>query len=820
MADGLVLVRTADSRIVYANETFEQVLGYTPGELVDAPAGVVSPPENEALGPEIAAALAEKGYWSGNARAVRKDGTRVWCHFTISNLQDPVHGEVTICVIADITEMLRVHAARERSESRLREAQSVAHIGSWEWDVGFDVIEWSAELCRIFGFEPGDHPRTYAGFLDCIHPDDRELVDQTVRRAYETLSLEPFEHRVVRADGSVRYVDARGRVVADEDGNPLRMIGTAQDVTDLRSAERARLEAEERFRRAFEDSGMGMALVAVDGEDEGRIVAANDAMCEITGVDRASLLGTRMERLIHPDDLDEHLADLGSLMAGEVESLHSERRLISGPGQEVWVNLTSSLVQSADGKPVHRLVQLQDISERKRFENQLRYLADHDPLTGLFNRRRFTHELERELAGSSRYATGGAVLVIDLDNFKYINDSAGHAAGDEFIRAVANALRGKLRSTDCLARLGGDEFGVLLPHTTRDDAVRVAENLLEVVRGVSLLTERGRRNTSASIGIAAFGELTERASAEEVLVEADIAMYEAKENGRDRFAMLEANMGTAEALDARLERSNRIRQALANDGFVLHVQPVVPLGDGPDGLPCFEVLLRMVGEDGDLIPPAAFLAIAERFGLIEAIDRWVVKHAIAMVAARDREGRPIAVSVNLSAKSIGKPEVVELIERELAQTGVDPAQLVFEVTETAAIERVDRAKDFARSLRSLGCKLAIDDFGSGFATFYYLKHLDYDYVKIDGEFVKNLANSTTDQLVVRSLVDIARGLGKQTIAEFVEDAETIEALRRFGVDWAQGFFIGCPGPLEEVEPVRPSLPPPGEVEEAVRPSPS
>ena len=433
-----------------------------------------------------------------------------------------------------------VEDALRRSEKQLQEAQSVAHIGSWEWDIAGDEITWSDELCRIFGVPEGVFPESYEGYLDCIHPDDRDLVNDTVQGAYSSLEPYYFEHRVQWADGTVRVVDSRGHVIAGEDGTPVRMLGTAQDVTELKRAEDARLEAEERFRRAFDDSGVGMALLSVGPDHPGRFVDANDAICAITGHDREALLETDLETLVHPDDLGEHAEGLRALNAGEVVNLQAEYRIIAGGRQEQWVALSTSLVRDPGGEPVHRLVQMQDVSERKRFEGQLRYLADHDSLTGLFNRRRFVEELERELVSARRYETGGALLVIDLDNFKHMNDSAGHAAGDELIRAVADALRAKFRETDSLARLSGDEFAVLLPHSSEPGAAKVAESLLAVIRDVvTIVTERAPHGTTASIGVAAFGDLSVRASAEQLLIEADVAMYEAKEAGRDRLMVFQ-----------------------------------------------------------------------------------------------------------------------------------------------------------------------------------------------------------------------------------------------------------------------------------------
>jgi diguanylate cyclase (GGDEF)-like protein/PAS domain S-box-containing protein len=559
-------------------------------------------------------------------------------------------------------------------------------------------------------------------------------------------------------------------------------------------AERRRAEAEERFRRAFEDSGSGMALVAADPDRAGRVLEANQALAELTGYSCSDLAEMDLDAIIHPEDLATLADGIQKLTSGERTSYQAEHRILTAAGMVRWAMLSTSVVRDPDGEPLHRLVQLQDISERKRFEGQVQYLAEHDPLTGLINRRHFERVLERELESSRRYGTGGALLVLDLDNFRYVNDSLGHPAGDELISSVGHALSHRLRNTDVVGRLGGDEFGVILPYASEEDAILVATGLLEVIRtSVSVEAEHGRRRTTASVGVALFPDGDERMSAEELLVEGDIAMYDAKEAGRDRLALFELESERHQKAEVRLTWAERIRNALRDDRFVLHAQPIIALED--DGIPRYELLLRMIDDTGDLIPPGTFLYVAERFGLIEEVDRWVVREAMRLLSIEERAGRRPCFSVNLSAKSIQDPQMTEFIARRLAATGVDPRGLIFEVTETVAIENLERAKQFARDLRSLGSSFALDDFGSGFASFYYLKHLQFDYLKIDGEFVKNLSESPTDQLVVRSLVDIARGLGRQTIAEFVEDEETLQMLRSFGVDFVQGFHLGRPAPF-------------------------
>ena len=461
------------------------------------------------------------------------------------------------------------------------------------------------------------------------------------------------------------------------------------------------------------------------------------------------------------------------------------------------------MVRDGEGVPLHFLAQVNDITERKRFEGQLQYLADHDALTGMLNRRRFEQELGRELARSNRYGTGGAVLAIDLDHFKYVNDSLGHSVGDELITRVGSIFRDRLRATDVIARLGGDEFAVILPGADEPEAVLVAESLLASLRDEGRIDSplNHPKRITGSIGVALFAGA--RVTSEEILVEADIAMYDAKEAGRDRVKVYDRTQNQQELMHAGMTWVDRIRDALEEDRLVLYAQPILALAG--DVVPRYELLIRMLGEDGDVIPPGTFLGIAERFGLIQAIDRWVLHQAVELLATQKRAGRPIELAINVSAKSVMDPELPALVTSELEAAGVDGEGLCFEVTETAAIVNVDRAKNFARTLSELGCECALDDFGAGFASFYYLKHMIFDYVKIDGDFIHNLPESHINQLVVQSVVAIARGLGKRTIAEFVGDAETLDLLKSYGVDFAQGFYVGKPQPLDVLGLAKPPL---------------
>jgi diguanylate cyclase (GGDEF)-like protein/PAS domain S-box-containing protein len=548
------------------------------------------------------------------------------------------------------------------------------------------------------------------------------------------------------------------------------------------------------LRSAFEDAPFGIALVAIDIDSGGRFLQVNQALCTLTGYTAEELEASEVREIVHPDDLALDLAAMSSLVAGKTAGFQLEQRLIHVGRHAVWVMVHASLVRDSSGEPLYCIRQVQDIEERKRFEGELGYLADHDPLTGLLNRRGFVRELNQQIAHARRYGAGGAVLFLDLDDFKHVNDTLGHGVGDEVITRIARVVGERLRETDVVARLGGDEFAVLLPHATLSDAQTLSLSLLEAVRDADsgMLREAGRRVT-ASIGVTDFHEPDRELAADDILVDADLAMYAAKDAGKNRIEV--ASEANQQRMRSRVTWAERVRRAVGGGLFELYCQPIVDLAT--DAICQWELLLRLPGDDEELILPSQFLYTAERSGLILAIDRWVITKAVRLIAEHRDAGRRLRLEINLSGRSVGDGELPAFIERELTANQVDPASLVLEVTEAAAIANMDRARKFAARLGEIGCRFALDDFGAGFGSFYYLKYIPFDYVKIDGEFIRHLPASSTDQLIVDSIVQMSRGLGKRTIAEFVGDQRTIDVLKAHDVDYAQGYHLGRPRPVTE-----------------------
>jgi diguanylate cyclase (GGDEF)-like protein/PAS domain S-box-containing protein len=603
----------------------------------------------------------------------------------------------------------------------------------------------------------------------------------------------------VRRDGSRFWAKVVITAVRDQTGE-LRGYGVVlRDVTDHYAAMRALRQSEARFRSVTESATD--AIISADAL--GQIVSWNLAASRLYGYAPADAIGQPVTMLVPERDrarTADFLADISSPETADRMATPIEMTGLRQDGVEIPVEVSIGSWNVGDERHFSGIVR--DITERKRIEGQLQHLADHDSLTGLFNRRRFESELERMVSEVSRYERRAALMVLDLDGFKEVNDRHGHSAGDEVITKVGALLASLVRDSDIVSRLGGDEFGVIIQEADRDEAELVAEKVIDAVRARGVvISDLVRAHVTASVGITLL-EPGVQATAEELMVEADRAMYDAKAQGRSSHAVHAHVHGSPGGLTERRSWLKRLRNALDQDLFELHAQPIVSING--TGVPRYELLLRMRDEEtGELLVPGAFLLNAERFDLIGGIDRWVLHRAVVLLHEHHKAGNEISLTVNLSGKTMNDLAIVDDLRAMMKDHPVPPGRLVVEVTETAAIININRAADLARELRELGCDFALDDFGSGFASFYYLKHLAFDYLKIDGEFIARLVETPTDQLVVRAVVEIARGLGSQTIAEFVGDDATMALLHDLGVDYGQGYHLGRPKPLAQQLPALP-----------------
>jgi diguanylate cyclase (GGDEF)-like protein/PAS domain S-box-containing protein len=525
-------------------------------------------------------------------------------------------------------------------------------------------------------------------------------------------------------------------------------------------------------------------------DERGAIEYVNPAASTLFGYPISEMIGRMFPAMLAEPFQEQYSAALREYAHGAKVGILGTTKEVVGRDQEgSGFSMELSVSEVRHGQARFLAAVVRDISERKRAESQLKRMADHDTLTGLLNRVSFEQAVTRHVEYAARYGSGGSVIALGIDNFQYVNQSLGAVSGDELVTTLAALLRARLRKTDLLGRVGGDIFGVLVHGTDKTKAIAVADELLGIVRRHAfVLTGEGIRVTMS----AGVTELAARPiTGAQLLAEAEAAMHSAKEAGRDRVAGFDPG-GRGEA-DERRAWSERVRQATERGLFVLTSQPIVDLKSGDATQ--HEILLRMRGDGGGLVPPGEFLATAERFGLIGGIDRWVTQQSIRLIEAHKKEGRDLKLEVNLSGRTMGDVPFLNEVKRELKTSGIDPGNLIFEVTETAAVADIEQARHFAQSLSRLGCRFALDDFGAGYASFYYLKHLPISYLKIDGEFVRELPRSKTDQMIIKALVEACGGLGIKTVAEFVADEEILDQVRDLGVDYAQGYFLGKPTPV-------------------------
>jgi diguanylate cyclase (GGDEF)-like protein/PAS domain S-box-containing protein len=568
----------------------------------------------------------------------------------------------------------------------------------------------------------------------------------------------------------------------------LKALASVSDVIALGIERKHIEETKARLSEITETTTDFVGTATIDG----RVLYINKAGRKVIGIGENENISNLSISDCHPKWASELILTEGIPDAIREGAWIGETAFLSRDDREIPISQVIIVHKNPDGTIRNLSTIGRDISDRKRFEEQMTYMANRDPLTNLLNRRHFHEDMEGWLAQTRRFGIKGAVLFLDLDNFKYINDSLGHQAGDKLLISIADLLRERLRETDILARLGGDEFAIILPHADVNLAESVAKQIRELVQYHTSVEENYHPAITVSIGIALFPGHGD--TVETLLAHADLAMYRAKEEGRNRVCIYTPERKTP--IESRLVWEKSIREALNRDNFVLFLQPIMDIRQNL--IVGHEALLRMINEKGETVTPSSFLDIAERFGLIHDIDHWVVRRAIHLIQELKQDNKPTYLEVNLSGRSYADKQLLPLIRNELTETGIDPASLVFEITETAFIENMAAAQLFIAELKSLGFRFALDDFGIGFSSFNYLKHLPVDYLKIDGSFVRNLPHDTVAQHLVKAMVEVSRGLGKKTIAEFVENEEIMRLLREYGVDYAQGYHIGKPRHVSEL----------------------
>jgi len=536
-------------------------------------------------------------------------------------------------------------------------------------------------------------------------------------------------------------------------------------------------------------------VIILSQTTDGTISSINRLGCELLSSTPDQLINKKFDDFFSPsnsNDSYQTLARFRENPEGIIELETTSDNISNGTTRTIsWIH--KDIQDQSDSLTILSLGQ--DITERKIAEDDLIWLVDHDPLTNLSNRRYFQQMFEQQLSISERYQETGAVLFFDLDQFKYINDTSGHKAGDELLVIISNTLKKLVRTSDTLARLGGDEFAILIPETNALGATQLAIKILDKLKSIEFNPAGYTHNISASIGIVLFPEAS--LNVQDLMANADIAMYHAKESGRGCWHVFTLEEQAREKLTERVLWKEKIESAIQDDRFIFHYQPILDIKSNK--ISHAEALIRMIGPAGEIIMPDNFISIAEQTGLINQIDILVLKLAFTKLSTLYTENSPLTLSINLSGKAFNNPSLLSFLKKELERPDINAEKLIIEVTETTAIENFTAAKKMISEISAIGVRFALDDFGVGFSSFQHLRHLDVAYIKIDGSFIRQIGKLKEDQILVQAIADIAKASGKKTIAEFVENEEILNKVKAFGIDYAQGYHIAKPSSEIELD---------------------
>ena len=697
----------------------------------------------------------------------------------------------------DLTENIQLRFERSihqesiaQSEHRLNEAQRVSHTGSFDWNINEDKILWSEEHFRIWGYSPGSISPGYSVFINAVHPDDAEAVEKSINQAMEGGKYYSIIHRIIHPDGSVRFIQGRGEVVFDDNLKPFRMYGTVQDITERKKAEQELLISAIAF-----ESQEGIVIT----DAEGKIIKCNSAFTAITGYSITEATGKTPGQLVKSGKHDkEFYKSMWGILKKE-KFWHGEIWNKRKDGVIYPELLSITAVQDSNGNITNYVGSLKDISEQKKNEELIHNLAFYDPLTELPNRRLLMDRLKQILASTMRNKKHGAILFLDLDNFKQLNDTRGHGVGDILLVEVASRLLKSVREDDTVARLGGDEFVVVLNDLNRDDeaAAFQAENIAEKIRdAISLPFKIGGEmcQVTPSIGISLFSD--KEIVLDELFRRADSAMYQAKHAGRNTIRFFDPEMHSV--LKLRMKLESDLKKSLPGNQLLSYYQMQV---DADGSILGAEVLLRWRHPEKGLIMPLEFIPLAEETGLIESIGDWVIDSACMQLKKweSDVNKKDLYLAVNVSAHQFYQKDFVNRIQSIIKSAEINPKKLKLELTESTVLGNIDESIEKMRILKDTGVSFSMDDFGTGYSSLSYLSRLPLDQVKIDKSFVANSGNNKKDDAIVETIIGMARTLGLEVIAEGVETIEQKRFLENCGCFTHQGYLYGKPVPVDEFE---------------------
>ena len=774
----------------------------------------------------ITTKLTDDPGWKGTARIAAKYGIRSAWSFVVNGASGRVIGTLDVYLdvprapntdeLDKLNRMARlagIAIKRQSDEQRLR-ASEARYRGLFENTVDGvyiasrdgNIIAANPALVEMLGYDSVEDLKN-AGLTTVLYvnPIDRERV---FARLEAQGFIKNFEYRLRCKDGSEIVVLENSRAICDDDDTIIAHEGTITDITDRKRAETRVFEEKERAQVTLQSIGDGV----ITTDAEGKVDYINPVAQDLTGWDMRSARGTPVTELMMI--VNEHTRAscenpvMRCLSEGRTITLPDNAVLITKNGDEVPIQDSAAPIRDRIGNIIGSVMVFHDVSKETRLFRQLSYQASHDTLTGLINRREFENRLVaalHEVRGNAEETH--ALLYLDLDQFKVVNDTFGHTAGDALLRQLSEIIQTRIRSTDVLARLGGDEFGILLERCSKERAVEVAEDIRCGIEGYRFEWQDSFTTVRCSIGVVLVTS-DNNDDVAGLMSSADVACYSAKDMGRNQVHFYRDS--DASLRHEEMKWVSKITSAVEEDRFELYFQPIIGIGEkNGKGRKHYELLLRMRNEKGDIVGPDQFIPAAERYNLMSTLDRWVIHEALSKLADRgDEVEARYTLAINLSGTSLSEDRFLEFVIDELKKAALPQGAICFEITETAAISNLSRVVHFMQALKKLGCMFSLDDFGSGLSSFTYLKNLPVDYLKIDGQFISNVAEDNVDESMVKAIHEVGNAMGIQTIAERVETKKVLDKLGALGVEFAQGYYIARPtsvasfGPLDEADDVK------------------
>jgi|GEM_PF-1324131 len=687
------------------------------------------------------------------------------------------------------------------SEERFELAVNGSNDAIWDWDIQSNQLYLSPRYGIILGYGTHEFPGMFNIWIRLIHPDDKPRVKKAIEENIHHKKPFNCEFRLKNKSGTWLWMLGRGDAVRDSAGTAIRMAGSFTNISEHKSTELALEKEKERAVVTLQS----IAESVFTTDKKGLVTYMNTKAEELTGWSGCDAMHRPIGEVVNFLDEFGTSSITKSIKTVLTEKLVAidlgQAELLSTLGNKHIVEHSIAPILGNDNQVTGGVIVIHDVTDSFKLMQQLTHQANHDPLTQLINRVGFEQRLSEALkSASDNGSVGHTICYLDLDQFKIINDTCGHSAGDELLRQVAALYQQHVRKGDTLARLGGDEFGLLLKLCPLDKALEITENLRQATESFRFSWEKKTFSIGVSIGVAPI-DGSPGASAAAILSSVDQACYIAKSKGRNRIHIYQPGDDETSQWHEEMQWVPHIHRALDEDQFALYAQPIVSIDSTEDKCRHYEILLRMKSNSGKLIAPGTFLPAAERYGLMHTLDHWVVAKAIETILsawACSPDFSTPTFGINISGAVLSDNSLLKYVKSALDNYGLPPDLLCFEITETVAIANFTHANRFVNELKEMGCRFALDDFGSGFASFSYLKTLPVDYLKIDGSFVRHLVDSKVDLTMVEVINQLGHVMGLKTIAEFVETQEILETLRKIGVDYAQGYHIGKPVPFHEV----------------------